>query len=532
MLSHSLINLIFIRLGIFLLENALFIELSLLILTSFKFGLSPLSGSTTAIILKTSLLTLCTLEISSLTLLYLPHKTRLLNSKAIHPSPPLTQPQRQALFQQCTANVPEWNHYIRLWFLNAPLSEIKRQNIRDFILWGFFDSDSAAPLSQEIETEIEGYITQIEALSNHHFPPGRGNATTALRLTFDPIETRYRSVIWYLIVCVIDAATHFTLSRHGFTHHRPSFPAPPPPSTSTVSPKIFHSFPPPVLSHLFPHHIPSPSGHLSYYLRPHRSPIHKPVIFLHGIGIGLYPYPPFLLSLPEDVGILILENLPYSARLTSPPLSKSLFLSELSSILSHLPEHWNEFTLVTHSYGSVLATHILCDEVLSPKVTGLVLVDPVTILLHLPDVAYNFTRRAPKRANEWQLWYFASMDLGVGEGLGRHFFWRENIIWREDLTKRRRDVAVVLSGQDLIVDTRTVARYLACDEGNWTERIDDGWGTAGEVRKHKTGDGIEILWFPELDHAQVFEHEKECKMVGEVVERYCLASGKGNKKED
>ncbi|KAK4172081.1 hypothetical protein QBC36DRAFT_338695 [Triangularia setosa] len=536
MISHSLINLIFIRIAIFLLEYALFIELSLLILISLRFGLYPISGSTTAITIKTLILTLCTLEVSLLILLYLPHKTRLLKTEAIHPSPPLTQPQRQALFQQCAANIPEWNRYLKLWFLNAPLGEIKRQNIRDFILWGFFDSSSSSePLSSEIETEIESYISHLEALSNRQFPPGRGSSTIALRLTFDPIETRYRSVVWYLLICAIDAYTHFTLWRHNFSHHRPSSsPSPPPPSATTISPKIFHSFPPPVLSHLFPHPFPSSSTHLSYYLRPHTSPTHRPLIFLHGIGIGLYPYPPFLLSLPSDIGILILENLPYSARLTSPPLSKSLFLSELTFILSHLPPCWGEFTLATHSYGSVLATHILSDDGgLSNRAAGLVLIDPVTILLHLPDVAYNFTRRPPQKANEWQLWYFASMDLGVGEGLGRHFFWRENILWKEDLVKKRgRRVAVVLSGRDLIVDTGTVAKYLACEEGDWTESQDDRWGTVGEMKKIKTGDGIEILWFPELDHAQVFEQETDYKVVGEVVRRFCLVDGEGNKKVD
>ncbi|KAK0664619.1 hypothetical protein QBC41DRAFT_380161 [Cercophora samala] len=535
MISHTLVNLIFIRISIFLLENALFVELSLLILTSFKLGIQPLSGSTTAITLKLSIITLCILEIFSLLFLYLPHKARLLQSKAIHPSPPLTQPQRQVLFQQCTANVPDWHRYLKLWFLNAPLDEIKHDNIRDFILWGFFDTDSSATLSPETESEINSYISHIETLSNHKFPPGRGNSTTALRLTFDPVQTRYRSIIWYLLVCAIDALTHLTLRRNNFTHHRPPLPPPPPAhSTPAVSPKLFHSFPPPVLSHLLPHHqAHSPSNHLSYHLRPHQSPSHNPVIFLHGIGIGLYPYPPLLLSLPKDIGLLIIENLPFSTRLTSPPLPKAVFLQELKSILTHLPPCWHKgFTLVTHSYGSVLATHILSDQTLSPSVTGLVLIDPVTILLHLPDVAYNFTRRPPARANEWQLWYFASMDLGVGEGLGRYFFWRENMLWRGDLLQNKtRKVAVVLSGRDLIVDTGTVARYLACEEGNWTRREDDRWGAVGQVRNHKTGDGIEILWFPELDHAQVFERERDYMVVGEVIERYCLLDGESDKKK-
>ncbi|KAI0244982.1 hypothetical protein BJV78DRAFT_1287169 [Lactifluus subvellereus] len=35
------------------------------------------------------------------------------------------------------------------------------------------------------------------------------------------------------------------------------------------------------------------------------------------------------------------------------------------------------------------------------------LIDPIPFLLHYPTVAYNFVYRQPRRANEWQLWYFA-----------------------------------------------------------------------------------------------------------------------------
>lgn len=39
---------------------------------------------------------------------------------------------------------------------------------------------------------------------------------------------------------------------------------------------------------------------------------------------------------------------------------------------------------------------------LASRFTSLLLIDPIPILLHLPDVAYNFLYRPPKRANEWQ----------------------------------------------------------------------------------------------------------------------------------
>jgi hypothetical protein len=68
--------------------------------------------------------------------------------------------------------------------------------------------------------------------------------------------------------------------------------------------------------------------------------------------------------------------------------------------------------------------------ILAVEISSVILVDPVSILLHQSDVAYNFVRplceillkwlhwltanqivRRPKLANEWLLWDFGSKDM-------------------------------------------------------------------------------------------------------------------------
>lgn len=184
---------------------------------------------------------------------------------------------------------------------------------------------------------------------------------------------------------------------------------------------------------------------------------------------------------------------------------------------------WDKFAIASHSYGSVLTTHMLRSPSLGRRIPSVVLIDPVTIMLHLPDVAYNFTRRRPKTANEWQLWYFASTDPGVALCLGRYFFWRENIIWKEELaamdtsggagigSEGERRAAVCLSGRDLIVNAAAVAQYLA-DE----PETDSGSG-GEDGRASKT----EVLVFPKLDHAQVFDDPPSCQRVVQLIRSYC-----------
>lgn len=426
---------------------------------------------------------------------------RRLSHRARHPPHDVD---RRALFQRCLENVPDPERYLSLWALGAHPDEIKRDNVRDFLLWAFFDSESVAP---EIEDELEGYINETEEFLGRSLAPGRGRAVP-MRLTFDHVPTRYRSVVWYMIVGLVDSATHCHLLWHGFEF----WPCP-------LRTNLLRVFPPRLLASAELARRQSPSDELCYWYRRPRSPTTGvsptlPIVFLHGIGIGLYPYVPFLASLPSTSPIIALEILPISMRLTkSNILARPDFIRHLKEILRH--HHIDQFVLVGHSYGTVMATHVLHDSELSPRVEGVMLVDPVTLLLNLPDVAYNFTRRTPQTANEWQLWYLASMDPGIALVLGRHFFWRENIIFKEELVTGRQ-AAVCLSSRDLIVDTMAVARYLINDDD------DDEACKILEAAKGSsvmTSSGVELLWV-ELDHAQVFDKSHDYNRVMETVRRF------------
>jgi hypothetical protein len=191
------------------------------------------------------------------------------------------------------------------------------------------------------------------------------------------------------------------------------------------------------------------------------------VVFIHGIGIGLYPYVNLLAQLDSRlnsgsssddlVGIIAIEIMPVSFRITHSALNKDEMCEEILAILKYHKFH--QPVLVSHSYGTVITTQLLKSPELADQIGPIVLIDPISILLHLPDVAYNFTRRKPQRANEHQLYYFASMDMGVSHSLSRCFFWSENVLWKNDIGHR--PVTVSLAGQDLIVNTRAVGDYLA-----------------------------------------------------------------------
>jgi hypothetical protein len=282
----------------------------------------------------------------------------------------------------------------------------------------------------------------------------------------------------------------------------------------------------------------SPAKHLTYWHRPHTSTTRLPVLFIHGIGIGLYPYTSFLADINTyvnendeqdegQIGILAVEIMPISFRISHPALGKDDMCVELHQILT--AHNYSRFVMLSHSYGSVISAHILSSPSLRPMVSSVLFIDPVSFLLHTPDVAYNFTVRKPRRANEWQLWYFASKDPGVAHALGRRFFWSENVMWKGDIKDLIREgirVTVSLGGRDLIVNTAAVRWYLtdhATASGAATRCTRNCANDKEEAWKGGdwTGNAAEILWFDNLDHSQVFDRRATRARLVKVVRGYC-----------
>lgn len=491
MIGTSLPEWIFIRLSIVFFQYSPLIYF-VLIAANYVF-----SGYEASNFVSTRLLTLLLVaEVLFAVLVYLP-RVRRLNDPANHP-PPMTAEGRRTLFQRCLTNLPYPEAYLRGWFLGAELTDIWRENLREFLLWGFFEvrmeeMDPNSERYQEIIQETDEYIDAMEARMGQKLHPGTGPAKS-FRLTFDNVDATYRGLAWYSIVFLVDQITHLALRWYGFVYHARG---------TTEASGVF----PPRPQELFSTHR-SPVPEQSYWYKPHRSETQQPVIFFHGIGVGLLTYIRFLADLhaatvtsgDDGIGIIAFEILPVSFRLIQPPCSREVFLQQLTTIVDY--HEWEKFTIAAHSYGSVATSYILRDDTLSSKVTSVMLVDPVTIMLHMPDVAFNFTRRSPQKANEWQLWYFASTDPTVAHCLARHFFWRDCILWKEDLEGLTTDTlhrySVSLAGKDIIVDGYAVARYIQDDSGELGDR---------------DAEPSNVLWYDDLDHAQVFDNSANYKRI-------------------
>jgi hypothetical protein len=125
--------------------------------------------------------------------IFLPYKAYL-QREAVHPPAP-TREERKELFQLCNENISNPEVYLRKWFLGAQLENIRKENVKEFFLWAFFNR--WGPPGDDDE-ELEEMVSMTEKLLGKPIEDGRGSAK-CLRLTLDEVKMLHRSLVWYLV---------------------------------------------------------------------------------------------------------------------------------------------------------------------------------------------------------------------------------------------------------------------------------------------------------------------------------------------
>jgi hypothetical protein len=126
-------------------------------------------------------------------LVFLPRRW-ILQRPAVHPYP-IPQLERKELFNRCIEHIPDPEQYLVKWFKDAPLLEIKRENVKEFYRWAFLNTGVFDPID---EVELEEYVKKFEECSGRKIEPGLGSAK-CLRLTLDKVDMAHRSLAWYLV---------------------------------------------------------------------------------------------------------------------------------------------------------------------------------------------------------------------------------------------------------------------------------------------------------------------------------------------
>jgi pimeloyl-ACP methyl ester carboxylesterase len=312
--------------------------------------------------------------------------------------------------------------YIRGFFHNVPLEEVHKENLASFIAWGIFgkhlhelDNDE----QQRMQELLDYTANRYEVLAN--LKPGKNPNITHCAITLEPVRYFHRPLLLYVASGLGEIFFHNTYLRMvGFQFLE--------------------------------------TEGMTYWIKEGSSQL-PPMLIYHGISSGWSMYSLLIRTFhPHRTVILVdLDAVKIKSMYFHMPSMEKYNESILRVLRRHRIE---KVSIVGHSFGSITASWLVNKH---PEVVSHVtMLDPVSILLCLPDVVENFIYRSLRNCKspvEAVIWFFAARELTISYALHRNFIWHNNILWLQDLPA---DIGVVVgvATKDEITNPRLQQAYI------------------------------------------------------------------------
>lgn len=197
---------------------------------------------------------------------------------------------------------------------------------------------------------------------------------------------------------------------------------------------------------------------IQYWLRENADSQEAPAVYFHGITHGWWNYLPAIDKLTPNRSILLvsLDNIKMASlntKANAPP--PKIYANAVQAILQrhHITQ---QVTIVGHSFGSMTTSWFI--KYFPERVKHVILIDPVALLLILPDVAVNFLYRNPQTTMEWLIYLAAGREITIAHTMYRNFQWQDNILWLEDLPDHC-SCTTLVCGKDDILHGSSVHAY-------------------------------------------------------------------------
>mmetsp|Transcript_31685 Transcript_31685/g.71248 ORF Transcript_31685/g.71248 Transcript_31685/m.71248 type:complete len:504 (+) Transcript_31685:301-1812(+) len=324
------------------------------------------------------------------------------------------------------------------WFLGADLVQVKRGNAEEFLGWAMYNA-TRKELSQSPERRaaVGRVLGEIRRRFGVEFEAGLNPEVKCSNFTLQPssVHVGHRPLLFYACVAVAKYSASMCLFQAGF--------------------------------------VPYKCGPMSYWYRPccgrpAGSPEPLPMVFFHGISPGLCIYIPMLKNLCQGRAALLVELPHVGMGMDLAPPSRE---QTVKAVLRALKRHRIRRCCVAgHSYGSFCAAWMVHEA--KHVVAQLVLLDPMCLLLALPDVTFNFLYRQPKTATQRLIHWFAASEMGVNNTLRRHFWWYNSCLFAHEIIDL--PTVVHLASNDSIAPAKHIRGYLEVHFGARIHTTDCG----------------------------------------------------------
>lgn len=317
-----------------------------------------------------------------------------------------------------------------------------RAQITEFLAWALFARE-AHDLTADERAEFEYCLEIMRGRTGVVFPDKLTSRLRSRRLSLEEVSPLHRPLAVYLCVEAMRCLGGAVLVLAGFSY-----------VTSPEHPSVPGWY------------RPGKGTHRSNNDRNDETsrPL-LPLVFFHGIApAGLALYLPMILSLVNDGRpTLLVEQPSISGRLGTfqVPREDEVMEAVEQLVASSIDKDVigpgpSPLLWAGHSFGSCPLTWMQRREGLRRRTAGLLLLDPVTLLLSDPDVMLNFlyTRELSK------IRLAAASEIFTEYYLRRHFAWYNTEACLDDNDKAPYQITVALSGQDEIVNAPAVFKHL------------------------------------------------------------------------
>ncbi|KAG9321508.1 hypothetical protein KVV02_001941 [Mortierella alpina] len=394
---------------------------------------------------------------------------------------PRNNQERRELFQRCIETIAKGDgakKWVETWFdtgrteAPAKFEQVGRSNMMIWLAWAFW----AAPIEEVFESaadmmELNRMVDAIENSKGVKFAQGFNPEVDCIRLAFDPVVASHRPLIYYILLWAANALAGIVFVVLGFTRYEGTVD-----QTHTFEQGRKHKAPVNQLS-------VDPSTDLAYWYRSPINPDNKvPLVFIHGIGVGLVQYIHWVVALTTISRPIIMIEVPYVSnnllkRDCMTPDETYLAIERILKI-----HDYPKATFMGHSLGTMLCAAVCRASPASSSksiVAGLILADPICFMTH-HSIARNFAYRTPATAAELIMDLFAAREIGTSWYIMRRFCWDQCIVFPTAWKKRHESpkpfqgrlspvlpkrTRVFLSRNDNLLDMDLIAEYLRTHVG-------------------------------------------------------------------
>jgi pimeloyl-ACP methyl ester carboxylesterase len=307
---------------------------------------------------------------------------------------------------------------------SAILEGVTRGNAADMLTYGFFYRSR----EQLPEGAGEAMVRRLEKAWGRAFAPGKANPALKLMAHLrEPVRAHWRPLAFYLGTEVIALAKHCAMLAAGWK------------AGKTAAPD-------------------GGGGGATYYTYGDvTNSSTPPILFCHGVGLGLAPYVPLVQRLAATGRPMIAVEFKHLAmRWTERVPTVEDAATELASILKQL--NVPRVDAIGHSFGTFFLARLLRTR--PDLVRTIALLDPVCCCMWTGDLVSSFVYR-PHASRTGRVTWLIARDLHAAAAVSRNFFWSDYELWPQDLEKLGKRALLAVGGRDDLVPAAHVAATLA-----------------------------------------------------------------------